>query len=129
MKIKLYILTILLFGFHQIFAKNEDKETLVKKGMATYYANKFVGRKTTSGAIYRHEKFTAAHKTLPFGTKVTVCNPKNGKSVDVVINDRGPYGKGMMIDLSHSAAKEIGILGLGVAAVEISYHSEIAKNN
>jgi rare lipoprotein A len=124
MRIKLFILAIFLFGFQQLSAFDDDKETVIKKGMATYYANKFVGRKTTSGAVYKHDKLTAAHKTLPFGTKVTVCNLKNGKSVIVKINDRGPFGKGMMIDLSQSAAREIGILGLGVAQVEISYKLE-----
>lgn len=128
MKIRLLIITILLLSFKSYSANADDKETFIKKGMATYYANKFVGRKTTSGAVYRHDKFTAAHKTLPFGTKVTVCNLRNGKSVVVKINDRGPFGKGMMIDLSQSAAKELGILGLGVAPVEISYKLEVEDN-
>lgn len=125
MRIRLLTLTIFLLTFHQLSASDDDKETFIKKGVATYYANKFVGRKTTSGAVYKHDKLTAAHKTLPFGTKVTVCNLKNGKSVVVKINDRGPFGKGMMIDLSQSAAKEIGILGLGIAPVEISYKLEV----
>lgn len=125
MTIKFLILSIFLLGFRPLSGFDDDKEVFIKKGMATYYANKFVGRKTTSGAVYKHDKFTAAHKTLPFGTKVTVCNLKNGKSVVVKINDRGPFGKGMMIDLSQSAAKEIGILGLGIAPVEISYKLEI----
>lgn len=125
MRIKLLVLTIFLLGFQQLSANDDDKEIFIKKGTATYYANKFVGRKTASGAVYKHEKFTAAHKTLPFGTKVTVCNLKNGKSVVVKINDRGPFGKGMMIDLSQSAAKEIGMLGLGIAPVEISYKLKI----
>ena len=125
MRIKLLVLTIFLLGFQQLSANDDDKETFIRKGTATYYANKFVGRKTASGAIYKHEKFTAAHKTLPFCTKVTVCNLKNGKSVVVKINDRGPFGKGMMIDLSQSAAKEIGMLGLGIAKVEISYKLKV----
>lgn len=128
MRIKVLILTVFLLGFHQLSAKDDDTETFIKKGIATYYANKFVGRKTATGAVYKHEKFTAAHKTLPFGTKVTVCNLKNGKSVVVKINDRGPFGKGMMIDLSQGAAKEIGILGLGIAPVEIYYKIEVKEN-
>lgn len=123
--IRFLIISILVFSFQPLLSRDDDKETFIKKGMATYYANKFVGRKTTSGAVYKHDKFTAAHKTLPFGTKVTVCNLKNGKSVVVKINDRGPFGKGMMIDLSQSAAREIGILGLGVARVEITYKLEV----
>jgi rare lipoprotein A len=96
-------------------------EIITKTGRATYYANKFVGRKTTSGEVYRHEKFTAAHKTLPFGTQVTVTNLSNQKSVVVTVNDRGPFGKGLIIDLSQSAAKEIGIYGKGTALCQISY--------
>ncbi|MEO5911979.1 MAG: septal ring lytic transglycosylase RlpA family protein [Pelobium sp.] len=107
-----------LFLFNGLFLSSE---VVCKTGRATYYANKFEGRRTTSGAVYRHKKFTAAHKTLPFGTEVTVTNIKNGKCVTVVVNDRGPYGKGMMIDLSQSAAKEIGIYGAGTAMCEISY--------
>jgi rare lipoprotein A len=123
----LTILTCLLFisltsVFAQEIEKNNIEENLiVVKGKATYYAHKFVGRKTSNGQIYTHKKFTAAHKTLPFGTIVTVYNPKNDKSVTVVINDRGPFNKHLMIDLSQSAAKEIGILGMGIAPVEMSY--------
>jgi len=91
---------------------------------ATYYASKFEGRKTTSGARYRAHKFTAAHLTLPFGTIVTVTNPKNGKSVEVEINDRGPHSKKFSIDVSASAAKALGFYGKGVAKLEISYQTE-----
>lgn len=121
----LYLLSPLL-----LFSQQQDSTVVQLKGKATYYASKFVGRRTTSGQVYRHEKFTAAHKTLPFGTEVTVVNPKNGKSVIVVINDRGPFNKHLMIDLSQSAAREIGIIGKGIAPVEISYSPSllIAKN-
>lgn len=123
----LKLLSCLLFMsltsvFAQEIEENKAEENLVViKGKATYYAHKFVGRKTSNGQIYTHKKFTAAHKTLPFGTIVTVYNPKNEKSVTVVINDRGPFNKHLMIDLSQSAAKEIGILGMGIAPVEMSY--------
>jgi rare lipoprotein A len=104
-----------------LFSQEEESKAVSLKGKATYYASKFVGRKTTSGQVYRHEKFTAAHKTLPFGTEVTVVNPRNGKSVVVVINDRGPFHKHLMIDLSQAAAKAIGIIKQGIAPVEMSY--------
>jgi rare lipoprotein A len=92
-----------------------------KTGKATYYAKKFEGRRTTSGAVYRANKYTAAHKTLPFGTEVTVTNLNNQKSVTVVVNDRGPYGKGLIIDLSTIAAKEIGLYGKGIVPCKITY--------
>jgi rare lipoprotein A len=98
-----------------------QKDTIYKTGKATYYASKFQGRKTTNGETYRNNQFTAAHKTLPFGTLVKVTNLRNGKSVEVVINDRGPFGKGMTIDLSQLAAKEIGLFGKGVVPCQISY--------
>ncbi|WP_353136671.1 septal ring lytic transglycosylase RlpA family protein [Pseudopedobacter sp.] len=121
MKILLLLVAIFTFNFSNVNAQENDENIVLKKGKATYYHSKFVGRKTTSGQVYRHEKLTAAHRTLPFGTEVTVTNPKNGKSVTVVINDRGPFNKHLMIDLSQSAAREIGIIGAGVAAVEMTY--------
>jgi len=92
-----------------------------KTGLATYYHRKFEGRKTTSGARYRRSKLTAAHRSLPFGTIVTVTNLSNGKSVDVEINDRGPFTKRYIIDVSESAAKELGFFSKGQSTVEISY--------
>jgi rare lipoprotein A len=93
----------------------------LKSGLATYYARKFEGRKTTSGTRYRGKKLTAAHLTLPFGTIVTVTNVNNGKTVDVIVNDRGPHSKKYMIDLSEAAAKELGFFKKGQSRVEISY--------
>ncbi len=98
-----------------------DREIISVKGRATYYASKFDGRRTANGEVFRNNKLTAAHKKLPFGTMVTVRNLNNDKIVVVMINDRGPYGKGMMIDLSQSAAKEIDLYGKGVVPCEISY--------
>ena len=90
-------------------------------GKATYYASYFEGRKTTSGQRYHHKKFTAAHRTLPFGSRVTVVNKANGKSIDVLVNDRGPFNKKYLIDISQGAAKAIGIYGRGVADVQLIY--------
>ncbi|WP_256004081.1 MULTISPECIES: septal ring lytic transglycosylase RlpA family protein [Pedobacter] len=95
-----------------------------KTVLATYYARKFEGRRTSSGARYRAAKMTAAHLTLPFGTIVTVTNPANGKSVEVEINDRGPHSKKFSIDVSAGAAKALGFYGKGVAELEISYVPE-----
>jgi rare lipoprotein A len=87
-------------------------------GVASYYADKFVGKSTASGDTYHHHKYTCAHKTLPFGTKLIVTNPANNKSVEVVVNDRGPFVKTRVIDLSKAAALELGIVQKGLAYVE-----------
>ncbi|RSK31251.1 septal ring lytic transglycosylase RlpA family protein [Hymenobacter metallilatus] len=90
-----------------------------ESGIGTYYADKFEGRPTASGTTYRSRQLTAAHKTLPFGTVVRVTNPRNGRSVEVTITDRGPHVKGRIIDLSKEAARRIGIFGQGMAPVEL----------
>ena len=94
---------------------------ITQTGKASYYADKFQGRKTASGETFRQGRLTAAHRTLPFGTKVKVTNIANGKSVKVRINDRGPFAEGRIIDLSKKAAKRIGMINTGVATVEIKY--------
>ncbi|ANH79676.1 hypothetical protein A8C56_00625 [Niabella ginsenosidivorans] len=94
---------------------------ITDSGNASYYADSFKGRRTASGAIFRQGKRTAAHKTLPLGTKVTVTNLKNGRKVKVRINDRGPFVQGRIIDLSKKAARKIGMLNDGVVPVKITY--------
>ncbi len=89
-----------------------------EQGMASFYAHKFNGRRTTSGEIFFGKKLTAAHKTLPFGTKVKVTNVKTGKWVIVTINDRGPRSPKRIIDVSARAAKHLGMLN-GVGKVEV----------
>ncbi len=111
-------LTIALLN---ILTLTAPADSISKTGKATYYAKKFEGRRTSSGAVYRSDKYTAAHKTLPFGTEVVVTNLRTGKSVTVVVNDRGPFGKGMIIDLSVVAAKEIGLYSKGVVPCKITY--------
>lgn len=101
---------------------------LYEKGGASYYADKFKGRRTASGEKFRQHKLTAAHKTLPFGTKVKVKNLQNGRTVKVRINDRGPFVSGRIIDLSKKAARRLGILQAGVAKVEISYKKKKGKS-
>ncbi len=86
-------------------------------GMASYY---WQGQQVASGGRFNPEGMTAAHKTLPFGTKVRVTNRNNGRSVVVTINDRGPFIKGRIIDLSRGAARIVGMTGSGVAPVSVS---------
>lgn len=96
-----------------------SKNAFTQSGGASYYADKFNGRKTASGTTYRANKRTAAHNTLPFGTVVRVTNPRNHRSVKVTITDRGPHAKGRVIDLSRKAARKIGIVEAGVAPVQL----------
>src|SRR5262245_54428031 len=92
-------------------------------GDATYYASYFDGRRTASGRIFDGSKAMAAHRTYPFGTVVRVINVRNKRSVNVVIVDRGPYGKnrreGAIIDLSPASAKKLGIIKIGQARVKL----------
>jgi rare lipoprotein A len=90
-----------------------------ESGVASYYAHKYHGRKTASGERFDMNDMTAAHKTLPFGTRVRVTNVSNGKSVTVRINDRGPFVKGRVIDLSLAAAKKLDMVNAGVAQVRL----------
>ena len=94
---------------------------ITQTGKASYYADKFNGRRTANGDKFRNSKRTAAHKTLPFGTKVKVTNLRNGRSVKVRINDRGPFVAGRVIDLSKKAARRIGMVDEGVGNVKLSY--------
>lgn len=89
-------------------------------GVASYYGRRFHGRRTANGETFNMREFTAAHKTLPFGSRVLVTNPRNGRSVTVRINDRGPYTRGRTIDLSRAAAEEIGMVAKGHATVELA---------
>jgi rare lipoprotein A len=88
---------------------------------ASWYGEKFHGRPTSSGERYDMYGLTAAHKTLVFGTKLRVTNPDTGSSVDVVVNDRGPFIPGRDLDLSYGAAKAIGLTERGVGRVKIDY--------
>ena len=91
----------------------------IQTGKASFYADKFEGVMTASGEKYKRRKFTGAHKTLPFGTKVRITNLANKKTVEVTINDRGPYVEGRIIDLSRAAAEELGYTNLGLADVSL----------
>ncbi len=95
-----------------------------QKGKASFYAKKFTGRKTASGEPLHPDSMTCAHRTYPFGTKLLVYNPANNKSVIVRVTDRGPFVRGRIIDLSWRAAKELGIIGQGVAMVTVQKVSD-----
>lgn len=101
-------------------APSTPQETALGQGSASYYAAKFQGRRTASGEPFDNKAMTAAHRTLPFGTLVRVTNPGTGASVVVRINDRGPFTRGRMIDVSRAAAEELGLIARGHAMVEIA---------
>lgn len=96
-----------------------DARDFVQEGIASWYGKDFHGRRTSSGETYNMYDLTAAHKTLPLGTFVRVKNLSNGKHVDVRVNDRGPFARGRVIDLSYTAAKRIGMVGPGTAKVKV----------
>lgn len=100
-------------------AETQESVLSTEEGMASHYSQDQDGAKTANGEIYRDAALTAAHKTLPFGTRVKTTNLENGKSVIVVINDRGPYGEGLIIDLSYSAAIEIDMIESGTVRIKV----------
>lgn len=105
---------------HEVLAQNHGK--------ASYYGNSFHGRRTSDGSRYHKDSLTCAHRTLPFGTLLKVTNKKNGKEVIVKVNDRGPFVRGRVVDLSLAAAKEIGMVAMGVAPVEVEKVGHIDEN-
>ena len=105
----------------------DDAKSYTKEGMASYYHLKFNGRRTASGDVYNSTQFTAAHKTLPINSYALVTNLHNNRKVIVRINDRGPFSDKRLIDLSHAAAKEIGLISLGMGHVRIEA-LHVAKN-
>lgn len=105
--------------FSEVFKSNVE---------ASYYADKYHGRKTASGEIFNMYDMTCAHKTLPFGTVLRITNLKNNKIVDVRVNDRGPFVKNREIDVSKAAAQKLGMIGSGTARVKIEIlNSALAK--
>lgn len=105
----------LLFFVGTLVSMNAE----VRQVKASYYADKFHGRKTANGTTYHRDSLTCAHKTLPFGTVLRVTNPKNDKTVYVTVTDRGPFIKGRSVDLSYAAAKAIGTINAGVSNVVV----------
>ncbi|MWN78513.1 septal ring lytic transglycosylase RlpA family protein [Labilibaculum sp. A4] len=111
--------TLLQFNLHA-----QKTNTAVQIGKASFYADRFEGKRTACGERYHHKNYTAAHRSLPFGTLVKVVNLDNKKAVIVRINDRGPYAKGRIIDLSKSAIKEIGNINQGVFSVSVEVYQK-----
>lgn len=132
--INLYFLYFILFfsfyGFSQdsTLTKTSIIENIsTEKGIASYYAKKFNGRRTTSGEIFQNDKLTAAHKTLKFGTFVKVRNLKNDSTVIVKVNDRLPKKSKRSIDLSYKAAKQLNFISAGLTKVEITVLDSLKK--
>ncbi|WP_231896512.1 MULTISPECIES: septal ring lytic transglycosylase RlpA family protein [unclassified Halomonas] len=97
-----------------------DSAADTQEGVASFYSDRFQGATTASGDAFDQQSLTAAHPSLPFGSKVLVKRPDTGQEVEVLINDRGPYVQGRIIDLSKSAARELGMLSRGVAPVMVT---------
>ena len=93
---------------------------VTESGKIAWYGRKFAGRKTASGEAFNPEALTMAHKTLPFGTRVKITNPNNKKSVTVRVNDRGPTQPDRVGDVSHAAARKLGMLKSGVIEAELA---------
>ena len=91
----------------------------IQTGKASYYSKKWTGRRTASGHRIHHDSMTCAHRTYPYGTLLKVTNKKNGRQVVVRVTDRGPFGRGRIVDLSWGAAKAIGMLAAGVVPVTV----------
>ena len=120
LKIKIALVaTLMTIGFTPLHAQD------VQQGKASFYAQKFHGRRTASGEPLHKDSLTCAHRYYPFGTLLRVYNPANGKSVLVRVTDRGPFVRGRIIDLSWRAAKELGIISQGVAMVTVQKATDI----
>jgi rare lipoprotein A len=122
--------SIALGGCSLLPKGHADYDTgLKERGTASWYGNEFHGRLTASGKVYDQHKLTAAHRILPLGSRVRVMNALNGRQVEVLINDRGPYIDGRIIDLSHGAAEELDMLKIGTSPVTIELITEDAPES
>ena len=101
-------------------ASETPTSTVLASGMASYYGDAHAGNRTASGERFDPDGMTAAHRSLPFGTRLRVTDPATGRSVVVRVNDRGPFHKSRILDLSEAAARELGIVRRGRALVEIA---------
>lgn len=117
----IFLINILMLTACSSIQPNKNKNWLgyIQTGIASYYADKHQNQKTANGEMYQHKLKTAAHRSLPFGTNVKVVNIENNKSIVVKINDRGPFRKGRIIDLSKSAFMEISDTNQGLLKVQI----------
>ena len=101
-------------------AADVEQATEIDGGMASYYGDELAGNRTASGERFDPDQLTGAHRSLPFGSMVRVTNVSNGDSVVVRINDRGPFSRGRVIDISHAAARQIGMHRSGTARVKLA---------
>jgi len=115
------LLAMIVSSCHRKSVPSSEKVSGTETGLASFYSESYNGKQTANGEIYRSSAFTAAHKKLPFNTKVKVTNLSNGKTVKVRINDRGPFVTGRIIDLTRAAAKKIDMIGPGMVKVKIRY--------
>ena len=102
-----------------VLAQAGDRRSEIGSGMASYYGAELAGNRTASGELFDPSALTAAHRTLAFHSRVVVTNLANGKEVVVRVNDRGPWSKSRIIDISHAAAREIGMHRSGTARVSL----------
>jgi rare lipoprotein A len=116
---KRYRLSMLALITLPVLAHASDARRAVGQGVGSYYASEFAGHRTASGERFNPAAFTAAHRSLAFDSRVAVTNLANGKQVTVRINDRGPWKKGRIIDISYAAAKVIGMHHSGTARVKL----------
>ena len=116
---KLFLPSLLLLLAAIAITSCSGSRKFTQVGKASYYSNKFQGKIMANGDRYRKGKLTAAHKTLPFGTKVMVTNQQNGKTVKVKITDRGPHVRGRIVDLSRAAANRIDMVEAGTVPVKL----------
>ncbi len=117
------LVTMLLAGCASRDARESGTgltEGQVEEGLASYYADRYHGRQTASGERFDQQAMTAAHRSLPFGTRVRVTRLDNGRETVVRINDRGPYSRGRIIDLSRRAARELGMESDGTVRVRVT---------
>lgn len=110
---------LMLLTLFLLSCSTTPKSTFLQTGNASWYGERFHGRSTASGEKFNMYDLTAAHKTLPFGTRVVVHSKKTGRTVTVRINDRGPFSSGRVIDLSYAAAKELKMIAAGEVEVEL----------
>ena len=130
----LILLAVLMIFFGSVSSADIDFASLISKlkntvaeavksdplrGKASYYADRYQGRMTSNGEAFDHDNMTAAHRELPFGTRVKVTNLENRRSVIVRINDRGPFKPGRVIDLTKTAAARLGMIEAGIAEVQL----------
>lgn len=111
------------------YRERSNYDRYYETGVASWYGREFHGRKTASGERFDMNRLTAAHKKLPFGTKLRVTNLENGSSVNVVVNDRGPYKEGRILDLSYAAARKLGIIASGEGKVGIMILDKAGEDN